>query len=223
MSLGIKNKHLPAKLSRRRTINKDTENVYVHFSCPTYDLHLSGSCKNKVTPEKKLKEMVFEAIKVQISLLFELREEAEKITSSPKIKNHERELRSEMQSIGQRLSKLKSLRGSLYEDFANNVLSEQEYMYNRGKFETESVELTSRSEKISAEIEALEKRSAESIADNEYVAEMRRFDVASELSREMLNSLVEKIVIHHKNKIEVVFKYRDEFAELEKYVEENES
>ena len=198
------------KLSRRRSANKQGS-VYVNFSCPTYDLHLAVNCKNKITPEKKLKQLVLDTIKLQIFLLAD---KAKKNKSSPKIKNQEQTLRTKMQSAKQRLHQLKSLRSSLYDDFTDNLLAEKEYLYTRKKYEDESVALSLSIGKISEE---LEKCTADfTVADN-YAAQIQRFYAIDELSREVLTALIEKIIVHDKNNIEVVFKYKDEFADLKKY------
>ena len=211
------------RITRRKTVNQRGI-LYVHFSCPTYALHLAEICKNKTISEKKLKETVFETIKLHIALLYNIENEVKKINASQKIKKQEQEIRSEIQLIEQRLYKLKFLRSSLYEDFTDNLLAEKDYIYNRQKYETESITLTSRLEEISKE---LEKYSADFSADNKYAAEMRHFNLfcktnnIDELSREMLITFIEKIIIYNSDRIEVVFKYQDEFARIKKYIEEN--
>jgi hypothetical protein len=50
---------------------------------------------------------------------------------------------------------------------------------------------------------------------------MRRFNKADKLTRKILTALVEKIIIHDRGNIEVVLKYKDEFARVQKYVDEN--
>lgn len=201
------------KISRRRTINQRGI-IYVHFSCPTYDLHLAESCKNKIISEKKLKETVFETIKLHINLFSAIESEVKKIDVSLPIKNQERKLRFEIQLIEQRIHKLKSLRSSLYEDFTDNLLSEKEYISARQKYETEANSLTVCLNEISAE---LEKYPADFVTDNNFAKIIN----TDELSREILITFVEKIIIYSNDRIEVIFKHRDEFAQAKKYIEEN--
>jgi DNA invertase Pin-like site-specific DNA recombinase len=211
------------RISRRRTVNQRGIS-YVHFSCPTYDLHLAENCKNKIISEKKLRETISETIKLHISLLSDMDSEVKKVNASPKTKYQEQELHTESRSIEQRIYRLKSLRSSLYDDFTDNILPEDEYMYARQKYEAESNALTSRLEKISAE---LDKYSADFAAGSKNAAETRHLSTLAEtidtdeLTREILTAFVERITIYSNERIEVKFKYQDEFARVQKYVEEN--
>jgi len=204
------------KLVRKKSLSQNKK-IYARFLCPNYILHWSECCKKIGISEINLREIVFMTINQQITLFTEIKNEATKISSSPKIKIQEQELSDEKYLIEQKIYKLKSLRSSMYDDFIDGLLKEKEYNYSRHKHEAESNVLTSRLSEITTALEKLK----DDFISNKYDTGIWRLNNADELSQEVLTALVEKIIIYSNNIIEIKFKYQDEFEQLKKYVEEN--
>lgn len=203
------------------------------FRCPTYLNYLSNGCVKKSISENNLKKAVFTLIKQQIAVLSETEDRIKTINSSPKIKNRKQELCEEFQAAEKRLIKINSCKNSLYDDFKDGLLTKKEYNYTRKKYENDGNILSARLNEITAE---LEKYSDKAVNYNKFCGEAtklyadqrpRFFDTnvpltGYELSREMLTAFVEKITIHSDKKIEVTFKYQDEFEQLHQYILESE-
>jgi len=111
----------------------------------------------------------------------------------------------ELETLNQRLS-------GLYESYVDKILTEGEYVKIKAEYE-------GRAENLRARIDDLSRRAAVvadvSASDNRWLKAARDFQNPTELTREMLEAIVERIVIHSPARIEVVWKFSDEFAFLE--------
>ena len=190
------------------------------FVCPSYSFHVERECVRKYVQEKNLKDIVFCTIKQQISLLCEIDNKVKNVNLSVKIKNRELELQAEIQGLEQKLTNINSRKITLYDDFTDGLLTEREYHYARQKYDSENNSLAFELQAISDE---LIKYKDSFIAYKKYAAEILQFDKFTELTREMLTALVEKIIVYSDRRIEIKFKYRDEFKELQDYITENEA
>ena len=186
----------------RTKSTSQNKKIYMRFVCPNYVVHFTDCCKKKSISEINLREAVSAIVHQQIMLMGGVEKKA----------NREYELRGveqEKQSLEQRLYSLNSLRSSLYDNFIDNLLMEHEYNHLRREYEMENEELALRLNEVAAEVEQYSEDFANGSND---ALQMRQFNAADNLSREMLAALVEKIIIYSGNAIEIKFKYKDEFA-----------
>ena len=196
---------------------------YWRFVCPTYTSQSSKYCSKKNVFDSELKNIVFSAVKRQCKLLLELESNINKINSSLKIKNQREKLICEKQELEHRINKIKTYKNAVYEDFKDGIITEREYDYARKKYEDENNLLNSRLNEIAVEIN---KYSEKFTNETDCFYNMKAFSENSEnaeLSREMLVSFIEKIIIYSGNLIEIKFKYKDEIERLQRYIDESEA
>lgn len=103
----------------------------------------------------------------------------------------------------------------LYEDLSDGIIDEKEYKEYRGSF----------SQRIAEKEQALERLEHERTAAADgnrggslWLEEFKRYRNTQELNRQMLTTLVDKIIVYDGGSIEVVFRYQDEFAMLWKKI-----
>jgi len=189
-----------------------------YFKCPSYSFSSTEKCLRKHLTENDLKDLIFNSIKQRIALLVDMENKIKNINSSRKAKSREFELQTEIKSKEQRLFRLDSLKNSIYDDFQDGLLNESEYKYIRQNYENEHNLIISRLSEISTELENITDKFIE---NNKCISETCNFKDIDILTREMLTALVNKIMIHNNNRIEIFYKYKDEFEQLQRYIEEN--
>ncbi len=86
----------------------------------------------------------------------------------------------------------------LYEDWAADRITERNFHTLSEKYQTEQEELTERVERLQAELH--EERQMEDNAKN-WIALIKQYANPTELTAEMLNALMEKIVVHEAVKV----------------------
>lgn len=110
----------------------------------------------------------------------------------------------ELETITQRLA-------GLYEDYADKLLSEGEYVRIKGEYERRAAMLRQCADELSQRAAG----SADvSMSDNRWLAAARDFQNPTDLTREMLEALVDQIVVNGSDKITIAWKFADEFTLL---------
>jgi len=111
----------------------------------------------------------------------------------------------ELETINQRLA-------GLYESYVDKILTEGEYVKIKAEYEGRAENLRQRVDELSQRAAVVANVSA---SDNRWLKAARDFQNPTELTREMLEAIVERVVIHSPTRIEVVWKFGDEYAFLE--------
>ena len=138
-------------------------------------------------------------------------------------------MREELKITEQKLTKINSVKNSLYDDFNDGLLTAKEYEYMRKKYDNDGNMLsaslngiTSEFEKYSDEFTRKNKNSVKAQHYKFAVGELNDTDELSEkLSREMIEALVDKITVYSDKRIEIMFKYQDELEQLQLYINEH--
>ena len=81
----------------------------------------------------------------------------------------------------------------LYEDWSDGRITEYNFNMMSQKYQTEQQELTEKIEKLSAELESEKQTTVDA---ETWISLIKQYDNPTELTAELLNTLIEKIVIH---------------------------
>ena len=104
---------------------------------------------------------------------------------------------------------------SLYQNYVDQLMTEQEYMTLKRRYKAEAEE----AERL---IETLTRQQAAEAAhttENPFLAAFGSFRDADTLTREMAQALIQRVYVDGDSNIEIVFRYRDEYKELCTYLE----
>lgn len=105
---------------------------------------------------------------------------------------------------------------ALHRDLAAGIISINEYEQFKDNFAHKSAEIEETIRKLQAEIETVFK---EGLFANEWIDTFTKTGNITSLDRSTVLSLVEKITIYEENRIEITFKYQDEYETLCKIIE----
>jgi len=166
-----------------------------------------------------LKTMVFDIIMAQISACADERALAEKKRLSDPITRTRENNEREIQNIRQRIASINSRKERLLCDYYDGLLTKADYQLISTQRDTESQKLT---DKLKSLLLAQERFQPEFWDKNTCVSAFTQFYEAKELTRDMLEKLVERIDVTEDRDIEIRFKFRDEFAALTNFNGENE-
>jgi len=100
---------------------------------------------------------------------------------------------AEISAAQKRLVKLDNLLVKLYEDRMNETVSERNFSMLTEKYQREQDELTAKIEKLSTQL-ATEKQQADGVG--KWVELVKQYSAPMELTAELLNGLIEKILVH---------------------------
>ena len=106
--------------------------------------------------------------------------------------------KKQVSQIERRIDELDRLFKKVYEDYANQRLSEARYEMLSGDYETEQAELSGKLQELTEEIEQQEEQ-AENI--DKFIAKVKKYLEMTELTPAILNDLVKAVYVHKPKKV----------------------
>ena len=139
----------------------------------------------------------------------------EKVHSHMRYKTEKDAFTNEIKIVNTKIQRSNSLRTSIYDDYMEQILTEQDYLYAKSNYEKDESLLKIRLNELLIQ----QKKYHETYAyENKSLSAFREFREEQVLSREMLTSLVQAVELHSNKTIEVKFKFKDEYDELLSYI-----
>lgn len=182
---------------------------YYYYVCST-NKHSKG-CSSHSVSEKKLTERVLHAIQDQIEIVSRMDAFLSYIDKLPEHQRTVFNYDTQIEQLQQEIQKYKRMKMKLYEDLSDGIIDEKEYREYRDSFSQRLAEKELALERLERErMETVEGNRSSSL----WMKEFQRYRNVQELNRQILTSLVDKIMIFDDGSMEVVFRYKDEFAML---------
>lgn len=161
-----------------------------------------------------LEAMVAELIKRHISVYVDVRDRIRALNRKQAAEGKMDELRQKLSGLEERKNKVEGFLKNLYEDFADGVFSEEEYLEMKGEYISELDALGAEIE----EVESVIPTYSASYGGGDKMAEIfSKYIGADGLSRESAQAFIRKIVCFSKTRFEVEYAFADElraFADL---------
>jgi DNA invertase Pin-like site-specific DNA recombinase len=174
------------------------------------------TCPQKYIHEEDLNRVVYDAIRLEIEKCANIKAIIEKLSRQTGHKSRLAGFDAEIENVTQEIKRIAMLKKAVFEDYATKLLTADEYQYAVAKYDTDTDRLKHRLSSAKAE---KAEYAASSTPINKWLAAFSRFMDDKELSHDMAKSLIQRIEISDRNKVTIVFKFRDEFMAIKKYVE----
>lgn len=117
--------------------------------------------------------------------------------NDPSFTNKERKILSSLQASQQRLKKLDDMLSKLYEDRISEKISERNFDILSKKYQAEQDALVQNIKELSESANAEKKKSSDI---EKWIKSVKEYTYPTELTQELLNSLIEKIVVYDPKK-----------------------
>ena len=192
----------------RRQVRKGRR-IYPYYHCSTYK---SGNgCSSHLINADKVVSIVLETIQTQISLVLE----AEKILSSidniPENQTYVKTVTAQIREMERETEKYEKLIAQAYSDMKDGIISEEEHAFISGRF---SEKLGEAKTKVDSLKETKKRALRNQPHSRPWIDTFRKYQNIEKLERNIVAVLLEKVIIHDKNCITVVFRFQDEMQEL---------
>ena len=192
--------------------------LWYTFICQTHSNDIT-SCPKKNIREDALIPMLMQAIQTQIELAADMDELVRRVNSSPKHRKRTADLQGRLDSAKKALKRYNNLYDSLYQNYVDKLMTEQEYITLKSRYRAEAEE----AERL---IEALTRQQAEEsehTPENRFLTAFGSFKGEDTLTKEMAQALIECVYVDGNSDIEIIFRYRDEYRALCTYLEGKEN
>ena len=181
--------------------------AYVYYNCSHNKR--THECSPHSFSEAKLAEIVFHAVHDQIEVVLHLDKVLRFIDSLPQRDRKVFSYEAQMTRLEEEIQRYKKLELGLYENFVEGIINKAEYTDFRENYRgliEEKQEAVKRLKREQQDAAAMGSQ------NRAWVQVFAQYENVQELDRRLLLALVDKILIYEDKKVEIVFRYRDEFA-----------
>ena len=165
--------------------------------------------------EDKLNEVLFTAIQSQIQIAADLQDVNKRLNAEPEYRRQRSDASSKLEAAMRTLKRSQSLYDSLYQNYVEQLMTEQEYVTLKARYKAEA----EKAEQLIATLEQEQRESKVNTAENRFLTEFRSFMGTDTLTKELASALVERIYVDADRNIDIRLRYRDEYMALLKFIE----
>jgi DNA invertase Pin-like site-specific DNA recombinase len=187
------------------------------FICPVKRKNLGTDCSPKLVGETYLYKGVLESIKKEVKLAVNLSALVERLNKLRSADNPEISITKRIAKLQTELKRLTSLKASLYENYVDKLLTEDEYIFSKQKYTKQMEEAKQRLEYLQEESVTHTKTLT---PQNKWLQAFKRFTDHDELSSEMIHTLIDHITVCGNNDFHIVWNFRNEYEAICEYTGE---
>ena len=171
-----------------------------HYRCSSYK-HDTSACTSHYISDEALQIIVLENIQRVVSYMKDyedlfIKEQLAKSTKD-EIKKISKS-KKELEKAKNRIIEIDNLFMHIYEDNVSGKISDDRFRKLSFNYDKEQQELKLKIEQLSKDIENTEKKDTDI---TQFISNVKKYTEITELSSEILNELIEKIVIHQQEKV----------------------
>ena len=192
--------------------------LWYTFICQTHSNDIT-SCPKKNIREDALFPMLMQAIQTQIELAADMDELVRRVNSSPKHRKRTADLQGRLDSAKKALKRYNNLYDSLYQNYVDKLMTEQEYITLKSRYRAEAEE----AERLIEALTRQQVEESEHTPENRFLTAFGSFKGEDTLTKEMAQALIERVYVDGNSNIEIIFRYRDEYRALCTYLEGKEN
>ena len=178
---------------------RDGEKFY-RYKCHTPKLYSSYACTGMKITEKLLKEKIFELLQGHEVVL------TQATVTAPSVDTHSNELSAVKSELGKNQNFLKGL----YESLILGDITDFEYKEMKSGYETKIADLTAQEKQLrdNAHTHKLQSKALSQARES-----VLKIESISDLTADVIDSVIEKIHVHENNRITVKFRFTEEVQE----------
>jgi len=199
-----------SKLARKKT--KPDSNTH-RFICPMAYRGLTN-CKVKSISEADILDSTLSSIKLQIETAADLTAVIERLNKAKGSGNRKHDIAKKMSALQSEIKRLTNLKATLFESYADNLLTEDEYIYSKARY-------TKQIDEAKARLEHLQEESvmqSETLTpQNKWLQAFRQFTDQNELSYDMVQTLISRIIVIAPNEYDFVWNFKGDYEALSDY------
>ena len=198
-------------LTRKKT-SSDTDSY--RFICPFQYRNLGTGCKLSSISEADVLDTTLSSVKMQIEAAVDLKTVIERLHNSLGSRNRKNDIAAQMSKIQTEIKRLTGLKSALFESYTDKLLSEDEYIYSKNRYSKQIDEAKVQLERLQEESVL---QSETLTPQNRWLQAFTRFTEQDELTYEMVNTLISRIIVNSSDEFNFVWNFRSDYEALNNY------
>ena len=190
-----------------RNLSRDRKKAYFVYLCPTYEEHRELKCVKKSIRSDDLDNAVLQALRVQMDLFCNAQEVLAKLAEKkPGTRAKGLSDQNELHKIRQEIKRKQGYALALYEDYKSGLLTKEECVLAREKYQKEIAELNEKA----AMLESREDRVSRVLEKTKPWAKMfEQYRSAEHITKELVAAFVDQIRVAADGSIQIAFLFDD--------------
>ena len=190
------------------------QKLWYTYICPGHSDD-PARCSFVSIREDELNEVLFTAIQSQIEVAADMEAVVKKLNAQPDYRRQRSDSTAKLETARRTLKRTHSLYDSLYQNYVEQLMTEQEYVTLKARYKAEAEE----AERLIAVLEQEQRESKVYTTENRFITEFRSFMGTDTLTKEMAAALVKRIYVDADKNIDIRLRYRDEYIALSRFIE----
>ena len=180
---------------------------YVYYICSA-NKHDKTVCSAHRIRENALEDIVCTSLKVHIQEVIDMQELLAMTETAPLRAAEAQKVQRQLDKKREEYAKLQKLLTSLYENLVGGIIDRAEYSRLKESFSFRAAETEKQMDALQETLTGIQERGTQ----NEWMEEFRKHQNISALDRAIVVSLIDRILIHENDTVEIIYRWQDEFA-----------
>ena len=182
------------------------EKKYVYYVCSAHKQ--DKSCSPHRMRDTALEEIVLDSLRQHIREVVNMSELLDITDTAPLRTAQAQKIQRQLDKKREEYEKLQKLLMSLYENLTDGVIDREEYARLKASFTARADEAEKQMDALRESLSDIQSHGTENVWMNEFI---KRQELAS-LDRAVVVALIDKILIHSNDVVEIIYRWQDEFA-----------
>lgn len=182
------------------------EKKYVYYVCSAHKQ--DKSCSPHRMRDTALEEIILDSLRQHIREVVNMSELLNITDTAPLRTAQAQKIQRQLDKKREEYEKLQKLLMSLYENLTDGVIDREEYARLKASFTARADEAEKQMDALRESLNDIQSHGAENVWMNEFI---KRQELAS-LDRAVVVALIDKILIHSNDVVEIIYRWQDEFA-----------
>lgn len=180
---------------------------YVYYVCSAHKQ--DKSCSSHGIRDKALEEVVLETVKQYIRDVIDLDDILSMTDTAPLRTAEAQKVQRQLDKKRSEHERLQKLLMSLYENLADGIIDRDEYARLKQNYSGRAAECEKQMDALQESLVQIKEHGGE---HREWMMRFRKHQNITELERSIAVALIDRILIYKDNRVEVHFRFEDEFA-----------
>lgn len=181
------------------------------YYCSLHENYNSSYCIKKAVKKQDVEDIALKLIRTQIKLFTDAREILVALNKKESSKTKFRIYSDQIRGVKKQIDRYVSLKASLYEEFANGTLSQNDYISMGQEYAAKADELRI----FLAELEKeCQKYNPSFAASGSWAELIEQYKDADTLTAEMVDAFIDEMILYNNGHVEVKFNFRNELDEV---------
>ncbi len=190
-----------------RKNNSRADKPYIYYVCSGHK-NREGCRSSHSIRDKALEQAVLAALQEHIASVLDIEDTLTKIARLPYTARAVKKADGRIQTKRQEVEKYRRYKMKLHEDYADGILSREDYIAFGKRYDTKIFEAERTAQALEAEIENLVNGNT---GEQEWIEHFQEYRNIRELTRKLAVALIERIDVYEGKKIHILFRFQMEY------------